>query len=119
MLKSYAKPGSPLPEHPVYGSASGIEATSGSLGHGLPLGLGMALSARITNNKYRVYIVMSDGECNEGSVWESIFYAGHHKLNNIVVLIDYNKIQSFGFCKNILNPEPFIEKWKRFSRSRT
>jgi transketolase len=116
LLNNYLKNGSKYWGHPsVYNNPSLIDWSTGSLGHGLPIGCGFAYSLiKLKYQEKLVIVIMSDGECNEGSVWESIFYAGHHKLNNIVVLLDYNKIQSFGFCKNILNPEPLIEKWKSF-----
>lgn len=111
-LNNYGKDNTKLTAHPVLGSACGIEATTGSLGHGLPMGLGMALAAKRTKERWRVFVLMSDGECDEGSNWEAILLAGHLKLNNIVAIIDYNKIQSFGRVKDVLDLEPFAKKWQ-------
>lgn len=108
----YGEDGTKLASHPVYGSAPGIDATTGSLGHGLPMGLGLALSAKSDKKKWRTFVLLSDGECNEGSVWESVFLAGHLKLNNLVAIVDYNKIQSIGTTKEVLDMEPFADKWK-------
>jgi len=91
MLLEIGHPGSRLEEHPRLGAAPGIEATSGSLGHGLPIGAGMALAAKINSLDYRVFVLMSDGECNEGTVWEAALFAAKRKLNNLRVIIDFNK----------------------------
>ena len=101
--------------HPNLDLKHGIETTTGSLGHGLSIGTGMALSSKIDSNKYKVYVLLSDGELNEGSTWESIMFAGHHKLNNVIAFIDYNKIQALGFTKNIINLAPLGKKWKDFN----
>ena len=95
-------------------ASPGVEASTGSLGHGLPIGLGMALAARMDNTGSKTYVVLSDGECNEGTVWEAAMLAGHLKLDNLIVIIDYNKIQSFGRVKEVLDLEPFAAKWKAF-----
>ena len=111
-FERYGENDTNLAGHPVYGSAPGIDATTGSLGHGLPIGLGLALSSKSDKKKWKTFVLMSDGECNEGSVWESVFLAGHLKLNNLVVVIDYNKIQSIGTTKEVLDMEPFGDKWR-------
>jgi transketolase len=111
-ILNYTKDGTKLAVHPVYHSAPGLEATSGSLGHGLPIGLGMALSAKRDKKKWRTFVLLSDGECDEGSTWEAILLAGHLKLDNLVAIVDYNKIQSFGRTKEILDLEPFAKKWQ-------
>jgi len=111
-LENYGRDKSNLVAHPVYGSAPGIEATTGSLGHGLPMGLGLALAAKRNKDKWRTFILMSDGECDEGSTWEAALLAGHLKMDNLIAIIDYNKIQSFGFVKDVLDLEPFAEKWR-------
>ncbi len=111
-VESYGKDGTKLAAHPVLGSAPGIEATSGSLGHGLPIGVGMALAAKRAKNGARVVVLLSDGECDEGSNWEAILLAGHLKLDNLLVIVDYNKIQSFGRTEDVLDLEPFADKWR-------
>ena len=116
-LESYAKSGGLLPEHPVYGSSPGIEATSGSLGHGLPLGLGIALSSRINKKNYRVYVVMSDGECNEGSVWEAAMLAPSQQLDNLVVIVDSNQWQATGRTEEITGKSSLKDKFEAFGWS--
>lgn len=111
-LDQYGKEGSILAVHPVYGSAPGIEATSGALGHGLSMGLGIALAAQHDNADWRSFVVLSDGECDEGSTWEAAMLAGHLRANNLIALVDYNKIQSFGTTKEVLDLEPFTTKWE-------
>lgn len=103
-----------LTTHPTRQSAPGIEVATGSLGHGLSLGIGMALAARTDKKKYFTYVLLSDGECDEGSNWEAFLYAGFHALSNLTVFIDYNKIQSFGRTKEVLDLEPFAAKLKAF-----
>ena len=117
ILKIYAKPGGILPEHPVYKSVPGIEATSGSLGHGLPLGLGIAVSARIHKTDYRVYVVMSDGESNEGSVWEAAMLAPAQQLDNLVVIVDANQWQATGRSEDITGDSSLKEKFEAFGWS--
>ncbi len=98
------------PEHKV----AGIEVSTGSLGHGLSLGIGMALNARYEKADYRTIVIVGDGECNEGSVWEAALCAGKHKLKNLTVMIDYNKHQSYASTHEVLDLEPFADKWKAF-----
>ena len=116
-LNQYALPGSSLVEHPVLGSVPGIEVTSGSLGHGLSLGLGMALAGQIQGIKFRVYVLLSDGECNEGSVWEAAMLAPSHELENVVAIVDYNKWQATGRSEEILALAPLGKKWEAFGWS--
>lgn len=111
-LEKYGGDGTTLAVHPVRGSVSGIEATTGSLGHGLGMGLGMALAQKRDGRTGRTFVLLSDGECDEGSTWEAIMLAGHLKLDNLVAIVDYNKIQSFGLVKDVLNLEPFGDKWR-------
>ena len=92
----------------------GVEASTGSLGHGLSMGCGMALAAKRDNKNYRAFVLMSDGELDEGSCWEPILFAPHHKLDNLVAIVDYNKIQSFGRTKEVLDLEPLAAKWNSF-----
>ncbi len=111
-LDQYGKDNSVLAVHPVYHSAPGIEATSGALGHGLSLALGLALAARHDTATWKSYVVLSDGECDEGSIWEAAMLAGHLRVTNLVAIVDYNKIQSFGMTKDVLDLEPFTTKWE-------
>ena len=111
-LDNYGQDGTKLAGHPVYKSAKGIEFSTGSLGHGLSVGLGLALSAKSDGKKWKTYVLLSDGECNEGSIWEAIFLASHLNLNNLIVIVDKNRIQSLGKTKDVLNMEPFSKKWE-------
>ncbi len=114
ILDDYAKPGAVLPEHPVYMSVPGIESTSGSLGHGIPIGLGIALAGKIQRRDYKTFVIMSDGECNEGSVWEAAMLAPAQKLNNLYVIIDYNKWQATGRSEEITSISSLKEKFSAF-----
>jgi len=114
ILDDYAKPGAILSEHPVYKSVPGIESTSGSLGHGLPIGLGIALAAKIQNKDYKVFVLMSDGECNEGSVWEAAMLAPAQQLNNLFVIIDFNKWQATGRSEEVTSISSLTEKFSAF-----
>lgn len=114
LLDSYAEPGCPLTEHPSPGAVPGIEAATGSLGHGLPIGAGMALAAKMRKVDYQTYVVMSDGECNEGSVWEAALFAAANNLSNLHVIIDYNKWQATGRSNETMALEPLVDKWRAF-----
>jgi len=92
----------------------GVELSTGSLGHGLPVGTGMALAAKRCPPSFRVFVLLSDGECDEGSVWEAALFAPQHQLDNLVVIIDYNKIQSLGTVKEVMDLDPFADKWRSF-----
>lgn len=98
------------PEHKV----PGVEVSTGSLGHGLSMAIGIALNARYEKSDYRTFVILGDGECNEGSVWEAAMCAGKHRLDNLCVLVDYNKHQSYGSTFEIQDLEPFADKWKAF-----
>ncbi|MBI4067607.1 transketolase [Candidatus Gottesmanbacteria bacterium] len=141
-LYTFCKFGSRLGGHPQYGKVPGVEASTGSLGHGLSMGLGMAVALRIKNagpatrqphrhprgdpgvgaprlvspafSLPRVFVLLSDGECNEGSTWEAILAASKHKLDNLLILVDYNKMQSYGKTYEVLDLEPFRAKWEGF-----
>ena len=115
LLKKYYIDGGILPGHLDKESAPGIEHSMGSLGHGLPFGVGLAYANKIDQNEGQIYVLVGDGECNEGTIWESAMFAGHHKLNNLTVIVDYNKIQSFGRVDEIMNLEPFGQKWTSFN----
>jgi transketolase len=107
-----------LPGHSTRGSVPGIEISAGSLGHGLSQAAGMAYGLTVKNvKKPRVFAVLSDGECDEGSTWEAILFAGHHKLDNLTVIVDYNKLQGLGSTKDILNLEPLQDKFVSFGWS--
>jgi len=114
LLDSYAQPGSCLEEHPGPGCAPGVEAASGSLGHGLGLGLGMALAAGLRGAPTRVMVVLSDGECNEGSVWEAAMLASGRCASNLTAVIDFNKWQATDRSCQVMGLEPLAEKWRAF-----
>jgi transketolase len=113
-LETYGKDGSRLAGHVVRHGVPGVEFSTGALGHGLAVGCGMALAGRADACTYRTFVLLSDGECDEGSVWESALFAPHHKLDRLVALIDYNKIQSFGTVREVLDLEPLADKWRSF-----
>lgn len=100
--------------HPDAGKVPGVEASTGALGHGLPIGLGMALHLRMAGSDRRVFVILGDGECNEGSVWEAALCAGKHRLSNLTVIVDYNKHQSYGSTREVQDLEPFADKWRAF-----
>lgn len=114
-LSTFCKFDSILGGHPEANKIPGIETSTGSLGHGLSVGLGFALAARMKKRKNKTFVIMGDGEINEGSVWEAAMCIGKHKLDNLVALIDYNKIQSAGFTKDIQDLEPLSQKWHSFN----
>lgn len=113
-LKTFGKKDSILGGHPERGKVPGVEASTGALGHGLPLGVGLALAARIKRKNHRVVVVTGDGEINEGSVWEAALSASKHRLSNLIVIVDYNKLQSYGTTREVLDLEPIVDKWKAF-----
>jgi transketolase len=113
-LDHFAKFGSRLAEQPAPGCAPGIELATGSLGHGLPVGTGHALASRIQNQSYEVLVCMSDGECNEGSVWEAAMFAAARGLGNLTVVIDYNLWQATGRSNEIMALAPLKDKWAAF-----
>jgi len=115
-LDNYARPGSLLAEHPSPG-LPGIENASGSLGHGLGLGIGMALAGQIQKRAYKVCVLLSDGECNEGSVWEAALFAPVHRLERLVAVVDYNKWQATGRSNEVMALAPLRDKWSAFGWS--
>ncbi len=115
LLDKFYLDGGKLPGHLDRESVPGIEVSSGSLGHGLSLGLGMALANSIDLINSRVFVISGDGELNEGSIWEAIMLAGHLKQNNLTLIIDNNKLQGYGKTSNILNLEPLDDKFKVFN----
>lgn len=118
-LDTFCKRDSILGGHPEAGKIPGVEASTGSLGHGMSIGIGMALAARMEKRDSRVFVVVGDGEINEGSVWEAALCAGKHGLDNFTVLVDYNKIQASGFTKDIQDLEPLLDKWRSFGFAAT
>jgi transketolase len=113
-LDDFCQDGSRLAGHATHLGIPGMEVSTGSLGHGLPIATGMALAGKRSGNAYRVFALLSDGECDEGSIWEAALFAPHHRLDNLIVIIDYNKIQSIGTVKEVLDLEPFAAKWQAF-----
>lgn len=113
-LDSYCDDGSPLSGHLTHHGMPGVEVSTGSLGHGLSLAAGMALAGKRLRKPYRVFVILSDGECDEGSIWEAALFAPHQKLDNLVAIVDANAIQSFGSVKEVLDLEPFADKWRAF-----
>ncbi len=110
-LDSFYVDGAKLPGHATAGHIPGIEVSTGSLGHGLPIACGVALAGHLDARPYRVFAVLSDGECDEGSTWEAAMFAGHHGLDNLIAIVDYNNIQGIGFLKEVMDLEPFAAKW--------
>lgn len=100
--------------HPEYGKVPGVEASTGSLGHGLSFGVGFALNAKLEGQKHRVFVIVGDGECSEGSIWEAALCAAQHKLSQLTVLIDYNKQQTYGTIAEVQGLEPLADKWRSF-----
>ena len=115
-LATFSQNGSDLAGHAAYG-VPGVEVATGSLGHGLAIGCGMALAGKRDNACYRVCVLLSDGECDEGSTWEAALFAPHHRLDNLVAIVDYNKLQGFGAIKEVLNLDPLGDKWGAFGWS--
>jgi transketolase len=111
-LDTYYHNGSLLAGHISHDRVPGVEVSTGSLGHGLSIGCGMALVGKRDGRSYRVFALLSDGECDEGSTWEAALFAGFHRLDNLVAIVDYNKIQSLGRVEEVLDLEPFAEKWR-------
>jgi transketolase len=116
-LQTHYQDGSDLSGHVSHKGIPGVELSTGSLGHGLSVGAGMAYSAKLRNDRHRVFVLVSDGECDEGSNWEAILFAAHHQLHNLVAIVDYNKIQSLGSVETTLGLEPFADKWRSFGWS--
>jgi transketolase len=112
-LESYGQNGSRLTGH-VTSGVPGVELSSGSLGHGLPVGCGMALAGKRADLPFRTFVLLSDGELDEGSNWESFLFAPQHELDNLIAIVDYNQIQSFGRTKDILDLEPLADKLRAF-----
>jgi transketolase len=116
-LDTFCQRDSILGGHPDANKVPGVETSTGALGHGLSVGLGMALAAKMQRRDSRVFVIMGDGEIDEGSVWEAAMCSGKHRLANLVALIDYNKIQSAGPTREIQDLEPLYDKWQSFGFS--
>ena len=113
-LETYCQNEGKLPGHITSHGIPGVEVSTGSLGHGLSLGCGMAVAGKHDGRPYRVFVLLSDGECDEGSTWEAALFAPHQCLDNLIVIVDHNKIQAFGAVKDVLNLEPLADKWRSF-----
>ncbi len=115
VLWTLRKMGSILQGHPDMRKAPGVEISAGSLGQGLPAANGMALAGKLDKKDYTVYVLIGDGECQEGAIWEAAMFASHRKLDNLVVILDYNRLQLGGVIEDILAIEPLVDKWRAFS----
>lgn len=113
-LSTLRKAGTRLQGHTDSTLTPGVDASAGSLGQGLSIGIGMALAARLDKRDYRTYVLLGDGECEEGQIWEAAMFAPNYKLDNLTAIVDYNKIQLDGFTHDIMDLEPFINKWLSF-----
>jgi transketolase len=113
-LDTFYLDGSMLAGHTTHWGVPGVEVSTGSLGHGLPIGTGMALAAKLDRREHRTFVLLSDGECDEGSTWEAALFAAHHHLDRLLAIVDYNKIQSLGRVRDVLNLEPLADKWRSF-----
>ena len=113
-LDRYHQDGQPLGGHVTAHGIPGVELSTGSLGHGLPVGLGMALASQRFGPPYRVFVVLSDGECDEGSVWEAALLAAHHRVDNLVAIVDFNKLQSLDTVERTVRLDPLPDKWRAF-----
>lgn len=113
-LRKQCTAGAMLGGHPERAHIPGVEASTGSLGHGLSIGVGLALAARMRRRPSRVFVITGDGELDEGSNWEAAMSAAKHRLDNLIALVDYNKLQSSGPVKEVLDLEPLADKWRAF-----
>lgn len=113
-LLTHYQDGSDLSGHVSHKGIPGVELSTGSLGHGLPVACGMAKVAQLDERTHRVFCLLSDGECDEGSNWEAALFAAHHHLQNLVAIVDYNKIQSLAAVSDTIGLEPFADKWRAF-----
>jgi len=112
-LQSYCTDGSLLGVHPEH-TLDGIDFSTGSLGHGLSMGAGAALAARLQGSSRRIFVVVSDAECNAGSLWEAVMFAAHHRLSNLIAVVDLNGQQALGHTSQVLDLAPLAEKWRAF-----
>jgi transketolase len=112
-LEAFCTDGAAVGAHPDH-TVRGIDFSTGSLGHGLSIGAGAALAARMDGSQRRVFALLSDAECNEGSVWEAALFAAHHRLGNLIAVVDVNGQQAFGYTRDVLGLEPLAAKWESF-----
>jgi len=113
-LYGFCQDGSRLGGHPNMRELPGVEATTGALGHGLGFASGIAMAGKLNNQEYQVFVLLGDGECQEGSIWEAALFAASQKLDKLTVILDYNKLQAMDKLDNIIKMEPFMDKWKAF-----
>jgi len=113
-LTTLRKTGACLQGHTDSSLTPGVDMSAGSLGQGLSVGIGMALAARLDKKDYRTYVLLGDGECQEGQVWEAAMFAPNYKLDNLTAIVDYNGLQLDGLTRQIMDLEPFVEKWRSF-----
>ena len=113
-LTTLRKTGTCLQGHTDSLLTPGVDVSAGSLGQGLSIGIGMALAARLDNKDYRTYVLLGDGECDEGQVWEAAMFAPNYQLDNLTAIVDFNTLQLDGFTRDIMNLEPFLAKWAAF-----
>ena len=116
-LDTYCRNASDLAGHITRSGVPGVDVSTGSLGHGLGMACGMALAGLCDRRPYRVFALLSDGECDEGSTWEAALFAPHHQLDNLVAIVDYNKLQSLATTEDTLALEPLADKWRAFGWS--
>lgn len=113
VMDDFASTGNSLPGHPCKGMP-GVEFSTGSLGHGLPIGAGMSIAGRLNSQNYRTVVLMGDGELNEGSVWESAMFCAHNNLNQLTAIVDRNHFQQEGLTRRVMNMDPLTDKWGAF-----
>lgn len=116
-LERYLADGSPLIGHTNVHGVAGVEFSTGSLGHGLPVGNGLALAAKRSGQGNRVFVILSEGDCQEGSTWEAALFAAQHRLDNLVAIVDHNKIQNYGRVAEVMALHPLADKWQAFGWS--
>ncbi|MGA2159739.1 MAG: transketolase [Dehalococcoidia bacterium] len=114
-LDTLRKAGTCLQGHTDSTLTPGVDVSAGSLGQGLSVGIGMALAAKLDRKDYRIYVLLGDGECDEGQIWEAAMFAPNYKLDNLTAIVDYNGLQLDGTTKDIMNLEPFVNKWRAFN----
>jgi len=113
-LKTYNHTGSKLGMHLDKLKVPGLDASTGSLGHGLSIGAGIAAAAKYRNEKYKIFVILGDGECDEGSIWEAALFINHYCLSNLITIVDRNKLMYDGRTEEVMKIEPFKEKWESF-----
>ena len=113
-LLMHCQNGSHFSGHVSHKGVPGVEASTGSLGQGMPMAMGMAMAAKLDGKNHRVFAIVGDGECDEGAIWEAALFAHQYKLDNFIVTVDYNKMQSLTYCEDTIGLEPFTDKWASF-----